>query len=366
MNTHLNILVLTKRQYTNKDLIDDHYGRIREIPLCLARRGHRVSGICLSYRKRQEGIHTDDGVCWESVNTGVSLVPGLARFARKTFQSLKTCDVLWACSDSLFGVIGYILSRRLNKPLVFDLYDNFECFLLGRLPLFRALYRWVVRNCHAVTVASLPLRDLVRSYGRTKGVFVLENAVAPDVFHPLDKQACRSELKLPSTALLIGTAGALFRNRGIEVLFQSFHLLASKYGNLHLAVAGPRDVRIPAHPRIHDMGILEYQKIPKLFNALDIGIICNQAGAFGSYCFPQKAREMMASGLPIVAADVGSMKILFANHWNWLFQPESAGHLAETIENRMRDRGTDYGHTPTWSDAAGEIESIFMQVARDH
>ena len=149
------------------------------------------------------------------------------------------------------------------------------------------------------------------------------------------------------------------------MLFQSFRLLASKYGNLHLAVAGPRDVRIPAHPRIHDMGVLEYKKIPTFFNALDIGIICNRAGAFGSYCFPQKAREMMACGLPIVAAEVGSMKILFANHLNWLFQPESAGHLAETIENRMRDRCTDYGLTPTWSDAADEIESVFIQVARN-
>ena len=189
----LDILVITKRQYTNKDLIDDHYGRIREIPLSLARKGHRVSGICLSFRQRQEGIHTDDGVHWKSVNAGVSIVPGLARFTRHTFQSLKTCDVLWACSDSLFGIIGYILSRRLNKPLVFDLYDNFESFLLGRLPVFSALYRWVVRNCNAVTVVSQPLLDLVRSYGRTKGVYVLENAVTSGSFILLtSRNAARS------------------------------------------------------------------------------------------------------------------------------------------------------------------------------
>ena len=30
MTDHLRILVLTKRQYTNKDLMDDRFGRFRE------------------------------------------------------------------------------------------------------------------------------------------------------------------------------------------------------------------------------------------------------------------------------------------------------------------------------------------------
>ena len=361
----LDILVITKRQYTNKDLLDDRYGRIREIPLHLARKGHRISGICLSYRQKPEGMYADEGVIWWSVNSGVALVPGLIRFVRHANRSVRTCSILWACSDSLFGILGFLLSRRFRKPLVFDLYDNFESFFLARLPLFQTLYRWIVRRSDAVTVASRPLLDLVRSYGRKKGVFVVENAVDPELFRPLSKQACRSELNLPPEALIIGTAGALFRNRGIEALFGAFQILGEKYPNLSLAVAGPRDVAIPVHPRIHDLGTLSYEKIPKFLNALDIGVICNRQGAFGSYCFPQKTREMMACGLPIVAADVGSMKILLANHPNWLFHPESAEHLAETIENRMRDRCTDYGRTPTWSDLAGEIESVFLQVARN-
>ena len=43
------ILVITKRQYTGKDLLDDRFGRLREIPLALAEKGYKVQGLCLSY-----------------------------------------------------------------------------------------------------------------------------------------------------------------------------------------------------------------------------------------------------------------------------------------------------------------------------
>ena len=53
--TSRRILVLSKRQYMGKDLLNDRFGRFREIPLELARIGHKVTGICLSYRARSEG-----------------------------------------------------------------------------------------------------------------------------------------------------------------------------------------------------------------------------------------------------------------------------------------------------------------------
>jgi len=360
----LDILVITKRQYTNKDLIDDHYGRIREIPLNLSRKGHRVSGICLSFRHRPEGIHTDEEVAWKSLNAGVSILPGLARFARHSFQSLKTADVLWACSDSLFGVIGHILSRRLNKPLIFDLYDNFEFFLSARFPVFKALYRHVVRKCEAVTVVSRPLLELVRSYGRSDGVYLIENAVDTRLFFAHDKARCRSQFRLPQQARIIGTAGSLSKSRGIQTLYQAFEMLAVRHPDIHLALAGPRDTPVPDHPRIHDMGNLEYDQMPLFLSALDVGVICNRKGAFGNYCFPQKAREMMACDLPLVAAQVAGAQSLLEDHPSWLFSPMDPGHLAHVIENRLRDRSTGYRPVPTWSDMAELLEEVLYKHQR--
>ena len=360
----MRILVLTKRQYTNKDLIDDRYGRIREIPLNLSRKGHRVSGICLSFRHRPEGIYTDEGVAWTSLNAGVSILPGLARLARHSFQSLKTADVLWACSDSVFGVIGHILSRRLNKPLIFDLYDNFEFFLSARFPVFKALYRHVVRKCDAVTVVSRPLLELVRSYGRSDGVHLIENAVDTRLFFAHDKARCRSRFRLPQPARIIGTAGSLSKSRGIQTLYQAFDILAPRHPDIHLALAGPRDTSVPDHPRIHDMGHLEYDQMPLFLSALDVGVICNRKGAFGDYCFPQKAREMMACDLPLVAARVAGTQSLLEDHPSWLFNPLDPGHLAHVIESRFKDRSTGYHPIPTWADMAGLLEEVLYKHRR--
>jgi glycosyltransferase involved in cell wall biosynthesis len=362
MNYPLRILVLTKRQYTNRDLLDDRFGRIHELPLTLAIRGHRVWGLCLSYKKKPEGKTLDGPVVWESVNAGPLKITGLLRFILRAASLAPQADIIWACSDSFYGIIGYWLSRRFHIPLVFDLYDNFEYFLVGRIPLIRDFYRRVLRKSDAVTCVSRPLARLVQSYGRNGPVHVLENGVPKDLFKPLDKVLCRKALHLPQDGRIVGTAGAIFRNRGIMTLFKAFERLESKHQDLNLALAGPRDVEIPSHPRVHDMGTLSYENIPHFLSALDIGVICNRQDAFGSYCFPQKAREMMACGVPLVAARVGSMEGLLADHSSWLFKPEDESDLARAIEHRLNDRSTEYGRIPSWADLGEALEALLLQL----
>jgi len=365
MNHHLRILVLTKRQYTNRDLLDDQFGRVRELPLQLGLRGFQVNGLCLSYQKKREGQTLDGPVSWESMNAGALKLPGLLRFLFRASSLAAHADVIWACSDSFYGMIGYWLSRRYHIPLVFDLYDNFEYFLVGRIPLVRHLYRHVVRKSGAVTCVSQPLARLVQSYGRNGPLHVLENGVPKDLFRPLDKGLCRKELNLPQDCRMVGTAGALFRNRGIMTLFKAFESLESKYLDLHLALAGPRDVEIPSHPRIHDIGVLGYEEIPRFLSALDIGVICNRPDAFGSYCFPQKAREMMACRVPLIAARVGSMEGLLADHPSWLFEPENESDLVRAIEDRLKDRATEYGRIPSWADLGEDLEDLLLQLLNE-
>jgi glycosyltransferase involved in cell wall biosynthesis len=349
----------------NKDLIDDRFGRFREIPLALAQRGHKVKGLCLSYANRNEGLIKDDPVLWKSVNATSMKIPGLLRFINKAQRFAKKSDVIWACSDSFYGIIGYMLSSKYRLPLVFDLYDNFEYYLMARPPVLKQFYRLAIRKSQAVTCVSRPLARLVSSYGKTEGVFVIENAVRKDLFRPMDKMICRDALKLPQHARLVGTAGALDNNRGIQFLFQAFDLLSAKHPDLDLAIAGPRNMHIPRNNRIHDLGILPLEKVPLLLNALDVAIICNRENEFGRYCFPQKTREIMSCNVPLIAARVGSMAEMFADHPEWLFTPDVADDLARVIENRMMNQKTDYQEVFSWSDAATKLETIFLETCKD-
>jgi len=345
-----------------KDLIDDRFGRFREIPFELARMGHTVDGLCLSYAQKNAGYVKDGKVLWKSINATLLKVPGLIAYILNVHKIAASADVIWACSDSFYGIIGYFLARIHRSPLVFDLYDNFEFYLAARLPILKQLYRYVLRKCDAVTCISKPLAGLIRSYGRTGPLYVLENAVRKDIFKPQDKELCKKILGLPLKARIIGTAGALYRNRGITTLFHAFQSLKPKYPDLHLALAGPRDIDIPRSPGFIDLGVLALDQVPFLLNALDVAVVCNRNNDFGRYCFPQKAREIMACGIPLVAARIGSMEELLSSHPSWLYDPENAHSLAGAIERRLTEQDTSYGDMPDWSDLALKLEDIFLSL----
>ena len=358
----MRILVLTKRQYMNKDLIDDLYGRFREIPLALGEKGHTVRGLCLSYDRKQAGYVRDGKVLWKSMNATSAKLPGLLHFIRQADQQARHMDVIWAGSDSFYGLIGYLLSRKHRIPLIFDLYDNFEYYLAARLPLLKQIYRWVTKHCDVVTCISQPLASFVRSHGRRGPLFVLENAVPKNLFRPMEKTVCRAELGLPPEQCLVGTAGALEKNRGIPLLLNAFLALKESHPDLSLVLAGPLHVTLPRDPRIHYLGMLPYERIPLFLNALDVAVVCNRDNDFGRYCFPQKAREMMACRIPMIAAKVGSMIQLLKGHPEWLYDPEDTGSLAKAISDRLTDQRTDYGDIPEWSDLGAQLEKIMIET----
>ena len=349
----------------SKDLIDDHFGRFREIPLELARMGHRVTGLCLSYHPRTEGWISDGPVQWKSINAGRFKLFGLARFIADARRIAEDADIIWTCSDSFYGVIAHFLSIISHKPFIFDLYDNFEYYLAANLPIVRQLYRTAVRKCAAVTCISRPLTDLVTTYGKHQGIFVLENAVRKDLFEPLDQNACRKDMGLPENCRLVGTAGALHRNRGIDSLFEAFTHLKASNQDLHLTVAGPRDVPIPQDPRIHDLGALPLEKVPLFLNALDVAVICVKDDDFGRYCHPQKAVEIMACDIPLVAAKIGSLADMFATHPEWLYEVGDVNSLTNALEKRLSDRNTGYTISPSWKEIAERLEEIFIHVVSD-
>jgi teichuronic acid biosynthesis glycosyltransferase TuaC len=361
----LRILVLTKRQYMNKDLIDDRFGRYREIPLSLSQKGHNVQGLCLSYAHRNEGWIKDEGVFWKSINASRFLIPGLLKFMFEALKLARKSDVIWACSDSFYGMIGCVVGRICNKRVIFDIYDNYGEFYIARLPIAKQLYHWAIRQSDAVTCLSKPFaRYIGTTHGRYERVYPLEFAVRKDLFKPLDKNVCRQMLALPFNAILMGTAGGLYKIRDTHALIEAFMILKDKHPDLHLALAGPRDPDffIPNDPRVHDFGILEFDKVPYFLNALDIAVICYAADNFGKYCFPQKTREIMACDVPLVAAKVGSLKELLGDHAEWLYNPGDSGSLAKVLEKRLVDSTTAYDKPPTWSNLADRLENIMLQM----
>jgi glycosyltransferase involved in cell wall biosynthesis len=234
-------------------------------------------------------------------------------------------------SDIPHVVLGARLARRLGVPYAADLYDNFEGFGQARIPGFASALRRAVRGADLVTTTSAPLRDLVIDTYKAQGrVVAMPSTIDKAVFHPGDRAACRRALGLPTEAKLIGTAGGLYADKGVGVLYEAWNAIAARRPDVHLVIAGPTDPRLPppAGERVHSLGLLPHARIADLFVALDVGVIYLRDTPFGRYCFPQKAYEMFACGLPVIAARIGVMAGLLSDVPAALYRPDDAADLA--------------------------------------
>ena len=364
----MRIIVLCKRQYTGKDLLNDRYGRLYEIPRHLALNNHQVVGLCLSYRNRQEGhiqgVAIDKSpVEWHSINLGLSVFPGLFRHRQYLARLIAEFNpqLILACSDVFHVIAGVNMARRLNIPCVADLYDNFESFGATRIPGITHLFRKSVNKATGVLCVSDTLNEYVRETCNPQGaVKTVVNGINTELFHPMDKQSCRQHLGLSVDTRIIGTAGAISRSRGIETLFDGFAQLSKDDPGLHLVLSGPicPDVTLPSGPSIHYLGNLPQTEVPLLLNALDVAIICNIETPFGRHCFPQKTYEILACKVPVVAARVGAMAKLLCHHSECLYSPADISSFTEAVRDQLQTPSKINIPVPTWSELTKEVEEL--------
>jgi len=369
----MRIAYLCKRRYMGKDVILDRYARLYEVPFQLARLGHEVAAYCLSYRREREAgewLHdaAPGALAWHSQALGLRTL-AYPRYLLRQLREFAP-DLLIAASDIPHVALGGWLAKRLRVPFVADLYDNFEGFGQARIPGMVPALRQSVRGADLVLTTSEPLRDVVVNDYHARGeVLAMPSTVDKSVFHPRDRAASRSALGLPDDAVLIGTAGGLYRAKGIDALYAAWHQLRESMPQLHLVLAGPYESNLPPPrgERVHYLGSLPHAQIAQLFCALDVGVICILDTPFGRYSFPQKAYEMLACDLPVVAADVGAMGTLFAGSPRSLYETGNANNLAEKLRGQAVNPVRPDIAIEDWEQVVGRLEPglIRLAVSRD-
>ncbi|TYT23027.1 glycosyltransferase family 4 protein [Luteimonas viscosa] len=356
----MRVLVVCKRQYTGKDLVSDRFGRLYELPLGLASLMDEVRICALSYRRRggpDAGRFEGTTVEWRSLD---ALPVGLARHGAWLDDVTEGWrpDVVWASSDMLQAVLAARWARRHGIPCVIDLYDNYESFGLSRLPGLTAAFRSACMQAAALTVVSDSLAEYVRVNYRPPGpVITVVNGIRTDLFYPREKSNARSLLGLPQGARLIGTAGALTADRGIEDLFNAFEKLSKDDENLWLVHAGPTDKSARRDlPRVLDLGMLPQARVPEFLAALDVGVICNRDTPFGRHCFPMKLYEMLSMHTPIVAAALGDVARILAENPACLYPVGNVEILCERIVGQLNAPSVANLTSPTWRMCAASLK----------
>jgi len=370
----MRIAFLCKRKYMGKDVIADRYARLYEMPFQLARLGHSVGGFCLSYQGHAEGNWKHDAqpgtLTWESRSLGHLRVPALLAYPHRMLRRLREFapDLLIGASDIPHAALSAWLAKRLRIPYAVDLYDNFEGFGQARIPGMVPALRRAVRGAALVTTTSQPLKDLViGDYGAHGEVIAMPSTVDKSVFRPMDRMSCRQSLGLPVDVKLIGTAGGLYRDKGVGTLYEAWDFIARQRNDVHLVLAGPVDPRFPSPigERIHHLGMLPHARTAELFNALDVGAICIRDTPFGRYCFPQKAYEMLACRLPVAAACVGAMVQLLAEVPAGQYNADDAEGLARALLAQLDHPAIADVPIEDWTQLIGALEPRLRTAVDD-
>lgn len=360
----MRIAFLCKRRYMSKDVIVDRYARLYEIPRQLALLGHDVRGYCLDYHRESAGTWTHDAapgaLVWESFSLGALKLPQLAAYPFSLLQRLRqfSPDIVIGASDIPHVAMAGWLAGKLRVPYAVDLYDNFEGFRQARIPGFVPMLRKAVREADVVITTSEPLRQKVLHDGARGTVIAMPSSVDLQVFRPGDKAQARQALGLPQNAKLIGTAGGLYREKGIEPLYAAWPTIAAARPDVHLVLAGPLEKTLPPPQgeRVHYLGLLAHAQVADLFRALDVGVISILDTPFGRYCFPQKAYEMLACGLPVLASNVGAMADMFTGSPEVLFPPGDVRMLVKSVLNQLASPAKISSPVPGWAELIHEVE----------
>ncbi|HEY1602297.1 MAG TPA: glycosyltransferase family 4 protein [Pirellulales bacterium] len=172
--------------------------------------------------------------------------------------------------------------------------------------------------------------------------FVLHNGVDLDRFSPRPRRGwLQAELKIPQHAILLGTIGQLVLRKGHDVLAHAAALVAERFPDAHFVIAGSR-YSDKDEAREHEQAVRSRfaegtlvgrghfvglrSDIPELLNELTLLIHPARQEPLGRVLL-----EAAASGLPIVATDVGGTREILSSDSAELVPPGDAAALATAI-----------------------------------
>ena len=250
--------------------------------------------------------------------------PSLNRFPIPLIAHLLQ---LWTFALSAFFFVarlpgGVIYSRDLFVLTVLGLLSRhrdrifvFEVHTLPRSGAARRLHLWAARRADAIVAISDHLRDWYRDRGFDPArLLVARDGVNLATFAALpDRNAARSRLGIPADARVVAYTGHFYRWKGADTLAATAPLLPASW-EVHLVGGIGDDLRrleaLADGERLHVRGHLPQRDAALYVAAADVVVLPNSGHSDISvaYTSPLKLFEYLASGRPLVASDLPSIR----------------------------------------------------------
>lgn len=170
-----------------------------------------------------------------------------------------------------------------------DLYN----FPIGYVSIVKRNFRLFEREHYSVTVSSEYVKKGLEDFGFSEKIFVVPHPVRP-IFKPpssSDKTNSKIDLGLPLDKKLVLSVSSGIKRKNIQILSSVMDNLGSEY---RLVRVGPAVGNSITYSSVKDV------TLKKLYNACDVLISPSLEEGFDIPVI-----EALASGLPVVASDIG-------------------------------------------------------------
>ncbi|MCH7332369.1 glycosyltransferase [Acinetobacter modestus] len=313
----MDILFIGKRFYTNRDAYYEKFGRIYQLPFHWAKAKPTELWL-IDYHSKDKLKNTDEDLLIYS--TPVFSFLFIFTFLKTIIKRPK---IIIASGDCYIGLMSYILAKITFSKFIFDIYDKYDAFNGYRNLGFSNLLLFLIKKSDYNFFAS---RILAKEINQDKPYHILPNGVDYKRFKIINKSLARSFYNIGIKELIIGYIGSIERTRGIEDLIDAIVILRKQNININILIAGKNTDNLNLdYDFIHNLGNLEFAKIPDVISICDILAIpyrhSNQIN-YGTSC---KIAEYIAMKKPIVATKSANLLEDFPNYIDVL--PEN--YLAE-------------------------------------
>lgn len=282
----------------------------------------------------------------------------------------------WLIPQGFCVRLAMWLARR-HPPLICTTHGS---DVLGlRSAVAQHLQRWVAQGCARVGAVSGALRDeLVRRGVPAGKIQLMPMGVTVPSAQP-DPARRQSQL--------IAFAGRIIETKGVDILLQAFHRIASELPDARLCVAGggpelTRYRRLAATLGLADrasfLGPVPQERVWHLFARAAVAVMPSVTGRDGaSEGFPLVMLEAMAAACPLIVSDLAAVRGVIRPRENGLVFPEGDEKaLAEAILDLLRNRDLalrlaaagyrDVQARYSWAAVAMNHRAIYAQAMGSH
>ena len=228
-----------------------------------------------------------------------------AYFARLPGLSLVTTCHNWIASGFKMRCFTWL------DKILLRYFDSVVC--VSR-PIQVELERWRVKNTLSLIYNGIDINRFRKNSTRRKEI--------------------RHRLGLTDTEVVIGFVGRVSREKGISILMECGADIHAAFPELHIVIVGDGPLKTELESEgidyVHFVGV--QSDVASFYSAFDIFILPSLTEGL-----PMVILEAMASSLPVVASDVGSIPdVVEDGQTGYLIQPERKKTVYDALEQLIR------------------------------